>query len=116
MKSNHTKELLKIDQYGSVSKSNGNSLLAKGVGFPMGANDEATDNSKLIVDAFNTTNSCNLLPSELLKQRDELLEGLRLILSAYVGTFSPNSEVIADTRELIKSCSITTPNNTANEE
>lgn len=35
---------------------------------------EAIANAKLIADAGTTTNKCGLLPSELLEQRDELLE------------------------------------------
>ena len=31
------------------------------------------DNANLIVDAFNTVNKCDLLPSKLLEQRGELL-------------------------------------------
>ena len=30
-------------------------------------------NAELIADAFNTANACNLLPSELLRQRDMLI-------------------------------------------
>ncbi len=41
--------------------------------------EEAIANAKLIADAGNTTNKCGLLPSELLTQRDELLEGLQAI-------------------------------------
>jgi hypothetical protein len=38
--------------------------------------DEAKANAELIADAFNTYNECQILPSELLKQRNELLEAL----------------------------------------
>ncbi|AGO48355.1 hypothetical protein Phi10:1_gp014 [Cellulophaga phage phi10:1] len=40
---------------------------------------EGVANAKLIVDAGNTSNKCGLLPSELLKQRNELLEVLEVI-------------------------------------
>ena len=35
--------------------------------------EEAVGNVELIADAGNTANKCGLLPSELLKQRDDLL-------------------------------------------
>ena len=38
---------------------------------------EAEANAKLIADAGTTANKCGLLPSELLDQRDELLEALQ---------------------------------------
>ena len=31
-------------------------------------------NAQLIADAFNTSNKCDMLPSELLEQRDKLLQ------------------------------------------
>ena len=37
---------------------------------------EAEHNAELICDAGNTAQSCGLLPSELLRQRDELKEAL----------------------------------------
>jgi hypothetical protein len=42
--------------------------------------DEADANADLIADAGTTYNSTPLLPSELLKQRNELLEALRVML------------------------------------
>lgn len=36
------------------------------------------DNNKLTADAGNTYNECNMLPSELLKQRDDLLRFLKV--------------------------------------
>lgn len=36
-------------------------------------------NAQLIADAFNTSNKCDMLPSELLEQRNELLEMLQKI-------------------------------------
>lgn len=38
-------------------------------------------NTELIANAGTTANKCNLLPSELLEQRDELLEALKDIVS-----------------------------------
>lgn len=38
--------------------------------------EEGLANAQLIVDAGNTINKCDLLPSELLEQRDVLLEAL----------------------------------------
>ena len=35
------------------------------------------ENAKLIADAFTTISKCDLLPSELLEQRNELLEALK---------------------------------------
>ena len=43
--------------------------------------EEQRENQKLIVDAFNTINECDLLPSELLSQRNEMLEMLEKVLS-----------------------------------
>ena len=42
----------------------------------------AKANAELIADAGNTIQSCGLLPSELLKQRDELRDFLRIIISS----------------------------------
>lgn len=52
------------------------------------------DNAILIADAGNTTNSCGLLPSELLKQRDEMLEALKRIRKIADNT-STNPDFIA---------------------
>ena len=38
---------------------------------------EAESNAQLIVDAGNTINKCDLMPSELLEQRNELLKTLQ---------------------------------------
>ena len=38
---------------------------------------EAHNVVKIVLDAGNTAQKCGLLPSELLKQRDELLEALK---------------------------------------
>ena len=59
---------------------------------------EQIENTKLIVDAFNTVNECDLLPSKLLKQRNELLEFVKEMASRY-----PNSpHIINPANELIK--------------
>ena len=42
--------------------------------------EEGKSNAKLIADAGTTANKCGLLPSELLAQRDDLLEALISIL------------------------------------
>ncbi len=39
--------------------------------------EEMNANAQLIADAGTTANKCGLLPSELLKQRDELIEALK---------------------------------------
>ena len=41
--------------------------------------EESANNATLIADAGNTAQKCGLLPSELLKQRDELREALKQI-------------------------------------
>jgi len=46
-------------------------------------NNEVRANVKLIVDAGNTANKCELLPSELLEQRDELLEACESAIKAF---------------------------------
>lgn len=46
---------------------------------------EDEHNAKLFADALNTINKCDLMPSELLKERDELLEALKYISSANKG-------------------------------
>lgn len=37
-------------------------------------------NAQLIADAGNTIQKCNLIPSELLRQRDELIEKLKYLI------------------------------------
>ncbi len=44
--------------------------------------EECKANGELFADAGNTIQSCGLLPSELLKQRDELRDFLRIIISS----------------------------------
>ena len=43
-------------------------------------------NAKLIADAGTTASKCGLLPSELLEQRNELLEALEYLLNEYQET------------------------------
>lgn len=45
----------------------------------------AEANAKLIADAFTTMNKCDLFPSGLLEQRDELLGVIKKIIEAYNG-------------------------------
>jgi hypothetical protein len=70
-----------------------------------------SENTRLIVDAGNTIQKCDLLPSELLQQRDELLEALKGVTKLYVdlaecgdcGYWNPHEEEpIANAEELIK--------------
>jgi hypothetical protein len=42
--------------------------------------DEASENAKIISEAFNVINECNLSPSQLLKQRDDLLESINEVI------------------------------------
>ena len=45
--------------------------------------EETIYNAKLVCDAFNTVTECDLLPSELLKQRNELLKNLKYMVDAW---------------------------------
>lgn len=47
------------------------------VTYVMNDHPEFVENAKLIADAGNTIQSCGLFPSELLKQRDELIKALK---------------------------------------
>jgi len=71
-----TKGQFKIDKWGTIVDQDKKTLLCQGVGFPMGVNSEheCVANSQLLCDAMNTANETDLLPSELLKQRNDLLE------------------------------------------
>lgn len=44
---------------------------------------EMIANANLFVDAHNTAQSCGLLPSELLKQRDELIDAIKEFMRKY---------------------------------
>lgn len=47
------------------------------------SDEEAAANAKLIADAGTTANKCGLMPSELLEQRNDLLEALIDITNSY---------------------------------
>ena len=53
------------------------------------SSDKGWNNLRLVLDAGNTAQKCGLLPSELLRQRDELREALADMVSqfAYRGTY-----------------------------
>lgn len=55
--------------------------------------EEDKANAELIADAFNTANKCDMLPSELLAQRDELLEMLSKALNIYGRGYKPKENV-----------------------
>ena len=44
------------------------------------SSDKGWNNLKLVLDAGNTAQKCGLLPSELLRQRDELREALKQLV------------------------------------
>ena len=46
--------------------------------------EECRHDAELIADAGNTAQKCGLLPSELLKQKDELLEALKVAHQHYM--------------------------------
>ena len=76
---------LKQDGYGMISiHQNGWSLCDDNeftsIAGIWSTNEVDFANAKLIVDAGNTANRCGLFPSEILEQRDELLEQLRSII------------------------------------
>tara|TARA_R110002074_G_scaffold18159_2_gene59073 strand:+ start:979 stop:1350 length:372 start_codon:yes stop_codon:yes gene_type:complete len=68
------------------------------------------ENVNLICNAFNTIQKCDLLPSELLKQRDELLEAVKTIIIGMEWSMEIDSrnfsksdhEQLGNLRELIK--------------
>lgn len=49
--------------------------------------DELQSNAILIIDAGNTAQKCGMLPSELLRQRDELMEALEEQKRLYFNLF-----------------------------
>ena len=65
--------------------------------------DEAQANAILIADAGTTANKCQLLPSELLVQRDELLEALVRITEANkaLNTYMGNENGVCVSDEVI---------------
>lgn len=54
-------------------------------------------NAELVIDAGNTAQKCGLLPSELLRQRDELREALQSLMGGVRGL--PPLTAIAGTLE-----------------
>jgi len=55
--------------------------------------DEYLANANLMCDALNTIQKCNLLPSELLEQRNEILEILERVLKIYGRGYEPKENV-----------------------
>ena len=53
-------------------------------------------NAKLITDAGNTAQKCGLLPSELLEQRDELLNTLKWVRRKYEYTLCKEADDMMD--------------------
>lgn len=62
-------------------------------------------NAKLIADAGTTANKCGLLPSELLKQRYELLAELKHVTEAMevINILPTGKEIIKKSKKLIQS-------------
>jgi hypothetical protein len=88
-KFNGTKGKCKIGNCGSVVSESSEGLTIGGefgkdavdyYGGNLICESVSNSNAELIVDAFNTVTECDLMPSELLKQRDELLESLQEII------------------------------------
>jgi len=65
-------------------------------------NNEINASVKLALDAFNTANKCDMLPSELLEQRNELLEFVQMITitTQSESTFIRANELIKKATEL----------------
>lgn len=76
----HTKGKVTIDKHGSVITDNGDTLLVKGIRFPMGEHKEAEANAELIAECFNVTNECGLTPRQLLDGYNLLIGSLNLII------------------------------------
>ncbi len=49
----------------------------------VGSKGEAMANAELFADSINTANQCNLTPSQLLGQRDKLLEACKTVVRGY---------------------------------
>lgn len=66
--------------------------------------EEMTDNATLIADAGNTYQKCQLKPSELLEQRNELLEFIKEAHDSInkVGPFISQLDLIGNLDEAIK--------------
>lgn len=52
---------------------------------------------EFIKDSYDTTNKCNKLPSQLLKERNELLETLKVIAESYKNLPDWKNELIKKT-------------------
>lgn len=63
---------------------------------------ELRENAKLIADAFNTINKCDLFPSELLEQRDELLESLNSLYYAVDSCVELTPEILKKAKSAIE--------------
>jgi hypothetical protein len=86
-KFNGTKGKCKLGKCGSVVSESSEGIFIPGAmgkdafeyyGGNLICESVSTSNAELIVDAFNTTNECDLIPSELLKQYNDLLETQKL--------------------------------------
>lgn len=64
------------------------------------SNEEAEANAELISDAFNTITECDLMPSELLKQRNEMFEMLKKC-SGWIANCNQYAGVLKEIDELI---------------
>jgi len=72
----HTKGKFRIVNDRRIKKEN-NQIICDFFSFSEGISDkEAIANTKLTLDAFNTTNESGLTPSQLYKQNQELLDAL----------------------------------------
>jgi hypothetical protein len=65
-----------VNEFGSFVYNNENKVVFNASNL---YSEELSENIRLAVDAGNTIQKCDLLPSELLNQRDELLEFVRRI-------------------------------------
>lgn len=90
----HTTGKFIVDKYGAIKGEDGRTLLAFGLAIPMAIkpNDECSENTKLICEAFNVANEIGLTPRELLSQRDELVEVLNMMIDVCRGTYGKEFE------------------------
>ena len=61
------------------------------------SSDKGWNNLKLVLDAGNTAQKCGLLPSELLRQRDELREALAAMVDQFAYEGTKNGEGVMHT-------------------
>lgn len=93
-----TKGEVEIDRYGNLLKK-GNKALMDTVpvyGVCISNTKESEANRDLLFDAITTSNQCNLLPSELLKQNEALKNALKDVRKwyernheQYLGEYTP---------------------------